>query len=137
MSIIYEVSDDGHFIHAIVSAPLTSKEFVDFEIAHAIDERIKSPVAEIFEVKKDALKDITRSDIDKVIERRKEIYKQHTYHRCAVVVSLNDSYSWSIAKFYEGMSLLHFPESVIVFGDIHLAKVWLGIGNNKYTSVNY
>lgn len=136
MPISYTVSDDGHFIHAIVDDPLTSEEFVEFEIAHAIDDRIKSPVAEIFEVKKDALRNISRSDIDKVIERRKQINKQHTFHRCAVVVSLIDSHAWDIAKFYEGMSLLHFPESVIVFGDIHLAKIWLGISDNKNIPVN-
>lgn len=131
MPIKYTVSDDGHFIHAIVSAPLTSEEFVEFEIAHAIDERIKAPVSEIFEVKKDALRNINKSDIDKVIEQRKVINKQHTFHRCAIVVSLNDSYAWNLAKFYEGMSLLHFPESVIVFGDIHLAKLWLGIADKN------
>lgn len=131
MPIDYSVSEDGHFIHAVATEPVTSREFVDYEIAHAIDDRIRVPVSELFEVRRDSLKEITRKDILKVIEKRKEIEKPHTHHRCGIVVSFNDIHSWDIAKFYEGMSTLHSPESVIVFGDDLVAKIWLGI--ERYT----
>jgi hypothetical protein len=133
MPIEYSVSDDGHCIHAVASEPVTSQEFVDYEIAHAIDGRIRVPVSELFEIRKNSLRNITREDILKVIERRKEIETPHTHHRCGIVVSFNDLHAWDIAKFYEGMSVLHSPEAVIVFGDGRIAKIWLGF--EKHTDI--
>lgn len=127
MPIEYTVSSDGHFIHAVTTGPVTSSEFVDYEIAHAIDGRIKEPVSELFEITRNSLKDITKKDVERVIERRKEINRPHTKHRCGIAVPLDDACAWDLAKFYEGMSALHFPEVVIVFGDTRLARVWLGM----------
>lgn len=127
MPIDYTVSEDGHFIHAVATDPLTSREFIDYEIEHAIDGRIRTPVSELLEIRMNSLKDITKQDILKVVERRKEIEKPYIHHRCAIVVSFSDVHSWDIAKFYEGLSTLHSPEAVIVFGDCRIAKVWLGV----------
>jgi hypothetical protein len=127
MPIEYKVSPDGNFIHAIASGQVTSQEFVDYEIAHAIDKRIKSPVSELLEIRINAFRNVSRDDIAAVFERRKEMVIPHTRHRCAIVVSIGDSHAWNLAKFYEGMAALHSPEAVIVFGDLELAKVWLGI----------
>jgi len=126
MPIEYSVSDDGHFIHAVAFDPVTAEDFVDYEIAHAIDERIRPPVSELFEIRRDSLKGVTRRDMEKVIERRKGLLVPHTKHRCGIVVPMDDAHTWDLAKFYEGMSILHFPEVVIVFGDGSLARVWLG-----------
>jgi hypothetical protein len=127
MPIDYTVSSDGHFIHAVAVEPVSSREFVDYEIEHAMDERIRPPVSELFEIRRNSLKNITRGDIEKVIERRKMLNKAHTKHRCGITVPVDDTRTWDLAKFYEGMSTLHFPEVVIVFGDPRLARVWLGM----------
>lgn len=82
MPIEYSVSDDGHFIHAVAFDPVTAEDFVDYEIAHAIDERIRPPVSELFEIRRDSLKGVTRRDMEKVIERRKGLLVPHTKHRC-------------------------------------------------------
>jgi hypothetical protein len=127
MPITYSVSENGRFIHAIAYYPVSNQEFIDYEIAHAIDERIKSPVTELFEIRDNALKKIGKEDIESIINRRKELSKSPVHHKCGIVVSINDTNSWDIAKFYEGMYTLHFPESVIVFGDVHIAMIWLGV----------
>jgi len=127
MAIEYSVSRDGHFIHAIASGCVTGDEFVEYEVAHAVDSRIKSPVSELLEIQSDALRQITKEDILRVIERRKELSTPHTLHRCAIVVESGGKHTWDLAKFYEGMSILHSLEVVIVFGDSRIARIWLGI----------
>jgi hypothetical protein len=131
MPISYEVHNDGHFIHAIASGVLSSQEFVDYEIAHANDERIKPPVNELLEIKHNACKLITKDDCSKILEKRKEIPKLPTPHRCAIVVSISNSHAWNIAKFYEGMVMLHHPEDVIVFADERIARIWLGVEKTR------
>ncbi|MDD5093257.1 MAG: hypothetical protein PHV74_02615 [Dehalococcoidia bacterium] len=129
MPIKYSISDDGHFIHAVASGSVTGPEFVEYEVAHAIDERIKPPIAELLEIQPGALRQVTTDDISKVLERRKESKTWPTPHRCGIVVSLSDMHAWNLAKFYEGMTILHSPEIVIVFNDVSTAKSWLGFNN--------
>lgn len=129
MAITYTVDREGHFIHAIAEGILTSKEFVDYELAHAIDERIRSPVFELLEIRLGACKHITMDDMANVLKRRIEVGRPHTPHRCAIVVYPGDVHAWNLAKFYEGMAMLHSPETVIVFGDDRIARIWLGVGD--------
>lgn len=126
MPIEYSVLGGGHLIHAIAKSPVTADEFVEYEVAHAIDERINPPVSELLEIKTGALSHITRDDISRVLEKRKIISRDPTRHRCGIVVNYGDSHGWDIAKLYEGMSILHSPELVIVFGDVYTARLWLG-----------
>jgi hypothetical protein len=127
MPIEYSVSRDGHFIHAIASDPVTGQEFVEYEVAHAIDERIKPPISELLEIQSGALKQVTKEDISRALERRKELGSKPTPHRCAIVVSYGNTHSWDLGKFYEGLVVLHAPEVVIVFGDYKTARTWLGV----------
>lgn len=127
MPITYKVLDDGHFLCATASAPLSADDFVEYEMAHAADERIKPPVSELFEIKHDSCKDISKEEFLEVLERRNEMLKKPTPHRLAIVIHYADSHAWDLAKFYEGMVLLHNPESVVLFGDIQLARIWLGV----------
>lgn len=127
MPISYNVRADGHFIHAVAEGPLTPQEFVDYEVAHAIDTRIKPPVSELFEISAEVFKNITMDDMKKVIERRGTIKRLPTPHRCAIVLGSLDEHSWELSKFYEGMVMLHSPETVIVFAHADVAKSWLGI----------
>lgn len=127
MPISYEVCNDGHAIITIADGILTADEFIEYEVAHAIDESIRSPVAELLIVKHNALAKITVDDVRKVLKRREEIERKPTLHRCGIVVQYNDIHSWNLVKFYEGMVVLHSPEVVIVFGDEGIARTWLGI----------
>lgn len=128
MPISYDVHGGGHFISAVASAPLTIEEFVEYEVAHAMDGRISPPVSELFTIQQGAFSQITMDDMLKLLERRKTGERSPTPHRCAIVVALGDAHAWELAKFYEGMAKLHYPESVIVFGDEHTAKIYLGVG---------
>ena len=132
MPINYNILNDGHFIHAKTNGNVSSLEFVDYEITHAIDKRLKTPIAELFEIENDSLKNVTENDISKVMEQRETIVKLPTPHRCAIVVSLGDIHAWNLARFYEGMVTLHYPENVVVFGDVIVARTWLGIDRYKH-----
>ncbi len=127
MPIKYSITHDGHFVHPVAQDPVTPQEFIEYEITHAIDERIKTPVSELLEIEQGALKHITKRELSKVLQRRKEIKKSPTPHRCAIVVSHGDAHSYDLVKFYGGMVRLHGPASVIIFGDIHIAKLRLGV----------
>jgi len=129
MPIRYEVHKDGHMIHAVAEAPLTPEEFIEFEIAHAIDDRIKAPVSELFEISASAFKDITMEDMQEIMRRRGEVNRAALPHRCAICLDSLDDHTWNLAKFYEGMAMLHSPETVIVFANASTAKIWLGCDN--------
>jgi hypothetical protein len=127
MPIEYSIFRGGHFVHATATYPVTSQEFIEYEMSHAIHKEIKSPFSELLEIRNNALKHITKDDMSRVLQRKAEIRRLPMPHRCAIVVLYGDTHSWNLAKFYEGMVILHSPESVIVFGNINTAKVWLGV----------
>jgi hypothetical protein len=127
MPITYNVHQSGHFIHAVATPAVTGPEFVDYEIAHAIDPQIKPPVAELLEIRPGACKTVTCEDMTAVLDRRKQTPRGPTPHRCAIVIADGDSHAWNLARFYEGMVRLHYPENVIVFGDVRIARIWLGV----------
>lgn len=129
MPITYNVYTDGHFIHAIAKGPLSTQEFIDYEVAHAIDKRIKPPVSELFEITSGAVKHITMDDMKAVIKCRAEVKRLPTPHRCAIALGSMDAHSWNLAKFYEGMVMLHSPETVIIFAHADLAKQWIGFSH--------
>jgi len=129
MPITYDILNGGHFIYAKTSGIVTGQEFVDFEVAHAVDKRLTPPVAELLEIENDSLKNVTENDITKVMDRREKLVNLPNPHRCAIVVSLGDIHGFDLAKYYGGMVSLHYPEDVIVFGDVIVARAWLGIDN--------
>ena len=131
MPISYTVHAEGHFIHAIATSPLTSEEFVDYEVAHAIDVRIKPPVSELFEISAGALQHITMDDMREVLRRRSTLKQLPLPHRCAIALVFAGDLSWNLAKFYEGMVMLHSPETVIVFANADIARTWLGFEDPK------
>ena len=126
MPISYNVSAEGHFIHAIAKRPLTRQEFIDYEVAHAFDKRVKPPVSELFEIAAGAFEQLTMDDMREVLRRRSELKRPPLLHRCAIVLRSYDDHSWDLAAFYEGMVMLHSPEAVIVFAQADIARKWLG-----------
>lgn len=127
MPIKYELANDGCFIHAVASGEVSSEELVAYEIAHASDERIKSPLSELLEIQPGAFCNLTQDDVAAIFDSRKQPGRASLTHRCAVVVSPGDTHAWNLARFYEGMAMLHSPEIMIVFGDRNTAKSWLGV----------
>ncbi len=127
MPITYDVYNDGHFIHAVTGGTVTAEEFIDYEIAHATDKRVRPPVAELLEIRPGACENITKDDCIRAFNKRKDLENPSTPHQCAIVVPYGETRSWDLAKFYEGMVALHLSGRVIVFGDINTAKIWLGI----------
>jgi len=69
MPILYDIYNNGHFIHAVASGIVTADEVVAYEIAHAIDERIKHPVYELLEIRNGACRHITKDDLLRLPKR--------------------------------------------------------------------
>lgn len=67
MPITYSVHNHGRTIIAVASGVVTSEEFVEYEVTHALDERIKPPLSELLIVKPGALRNITTDDIEEAI----------------------------------------------------------------------
>ena len=127
MPIKYVVSEDGHFVHAVAEGLVTDEEFIDYEMTHATDPRVKPPFRELLEIPRGSFRQVTREAIAKVPERRNQLNRSHVSHSCAIVVAYDDDLAWDLAKFYEGMAILHSPRTVIVFGDVAIARKWLGV----------
>ena len=134
MPIVYEVHHEGHFIHAMATGTLTSRDFINYEIEHTTDTRLKPPVVELLEISHGACKDLSRDDFEVILEHRKKLAPAPVRHRCAILVSYDDSHCWNITEFYSGMVNLHLPESVIVFGDSRTARIWLGVDQTRLAS---
>jgi len=126
MPIEYSVSDGGHFIHAIARGEVTNEEFIEYEEKHGSDARVKAPFKELLEVPAGALRLVTHDAIEKMLSQRKSRGPRVPHH-CAIVVSYSDAAAWDLAKLYERLATLHSPCSVVVFGDIGVAKTWLGV----------
>lgn len=131
MPIKYSVSKDGHFIHAVAEGVVTNEEFIDYELAHAIDPRLETPCCELLEIPHSAFDQVTAQAIEKTFELRNALNKSHVSHNCAIVVSYLDGIAWDLAKLYEGMAMLHAPRHVVVFGDIDTARIWLGVDERR------
>jgi hypothetical protein len=131
MPILYRISDNGHFIHAFAEPPVTKEEFMDYEVAHAIDKRIKPPVHELLEIYPDALKDITLEHMKEVLQRRSEVKHLPQPHRCAISIHRIEDHSLNLVKFYRGMIMLHYPAHVNIFANTETAKNWLGLDNTQ------
>ena len=127
MPITYEVLRNGHYIHALAAGNVSGSEFIKYEIDHAADEKVSGPLMEILEINYGALREINSEDVKRIIDIRKKEKPSVMPHKCAIVISAGDAKSWDIAKFYEGMVELHLPETVIVFGDLDIARTWLGV----------
>jgi len=69
----------------------------------------------------------SRDEVARALERKKGLAREHIDHRCAIVVPYGASLAWSLAKLYESMALLHTVCGVIVFGEIAIARTWLGV----------
>jgi hypothetical protein len=127
MPIEYSVAEGGHFIHAIAKGEVTDEEFVDYEDKHASDARVRPPCKELLEIPHGSFKLVTHNAVELALARRHQSKRPYVCHHCAIVVSYSDSGAWDLAKVYERLASLHSPCSVVVFGDLGIARTWLGV----------
>ena len=127
MPIEYKVGENGHFIHAIATGDVTEEQFIEYESGHLTDARLRSPFKELLEIRDGSFRLVTPRAIEQLVARRGQPGSRHPWHDCAIVVSYSDADAWDLAKLYERLATLHSPCSVIVFGDVGIAKTWLGV----------
>jgi hypothetical protein len=125
----YRVAEDGHFIHAIARGEVTDEEFADYEDKHASDARVRPPCKELLEVPHGSFRLVTHAAVEQALARRQQSGKSYQCHHCAIVVAYSDDDAWDLAKLYERLASLHSPCSVVVFGDLGVAKTWLGVSS--------
>jgi hypothetical protein len=133
MPIKYNVLRAGRFIQAVASGIVTEDEWIEYEITHSIDDRIKPPLCELLRIDYDTYRNVTKDGLLRALESRNHQDKRHVPHRCAVVVTPGDVQGRSLTKLYEGLRALHYPESVILFGDERMAMTWLGFEEAEYS----
>jgi len=136
MPINYNIYNQGHFIHATVTKPVSNEEMIEYELVHTSDERLKPPVVELLEIEHGALDSIEKEAFSKILEHRKKSESPHINHKCAIVPSVCDDHAWNLTQFYEQMVSLHSPKDVIIFSDIYTAKVWLGVESTELSPNN-
>lgn len=137
MPITYSIHKNGHFLHARITPPLAREEFISYEVDHAINEQVRPPLDELMEIERDACRDITEQDMAEIIRQRTAHSRRPIPHHCAIVVAYDDAHTWNLAIFYKVMATLHAPKSVIVFGDLHTARLWLGVTDLFNDVVNH
>ncbi len=131
MPITYSVSKDGHFIHAVADGVVTNEDILAYEIEFRDDGRIKPPVKELLEIKPGCEKEFTMEGVADAVKQKEKTLHKNSHHTCAIVVPYEDNSGWDLANFYSTMAQMHFPSSVIVFGDIRIAKTWLGVESTQ------
>jgi hypothetical protein len=126
MPIEYEVQEDGRFVSAKAFGTVTDHDLLEYEVAHASDERIKAPADELLEITTDAKVLLTREGIEQALRKVEEMGARYPCRHCAIVVRCFGKETWELAKFYETTARLNAPPSVIVFGNVEVANIWLG-----------
>jgi hypothetical protein len=132
MPIKYDVLRAGHFVKAVASGIVTEDEWIEYEVRHTVDDRIKPPLCELLRIDYEAYRNFTKDGLLRALENRKNQDKRPVPHRCAVVVTPGDVQGWSLTRLYEGLRTLHYPESVILFGEDRMAMTWLGFEEAEY-----
>lgn len=123
MPIKYTVGSDGMVVHAVVSGVVTVDEVHQYMHDIAQDDRVKPGFRELF----DAC-EITESRIvpESFVDIHKLVLsdpKRKRGNKMAIVVG--SSSSFHNAKRYERLATSN-SQNVIVFNDVHTAKIWLG-----------
>jgi hypothetical protein len=126
MPIVYEIHDKGRFIYAKAFGTVTDQDLLEYEMAHASDERIKGPADEVLDITADAKVLLTREGIQEALRIAGQMGDRWPCRRCAIVVRGFGQEIWDLAKFYETMSHSYARFSVIVFGNADVANIWLG-----------
>ena len=121
------LSESGRFIHGIVSGRATGEELAEYEATHVEHARPGDVVLELLEVSRGALDGLTPDDIAVALESRSKSPDAGVPHRCAIVVDPEDAAGQRLAVLYQQMARRHFPEAVVVFGDVRTACDWLGV----------
>jgi len=124
MPVRYTVSSNGLFVHAAAHGVLKSDDVQQYITDISQDNCVKPGFSELFDVR-----EMTESEI--IPEMFKDFRnlilddpKRKRGGRLAIVVRTNSSFS--NAQQYE-RSVMPDVQNVIVFNDIHIAKIWLGV----------
>ena len=126
MPIEYTVSPDGKFVYAVATGVLKPDEIYRYVHETAEDERIEPGHREIFDVREILESEVSPESFDKIRELIIASPKRKQSNKLAIVV--RKSSSFYNARRFESM-VRDGVQNVIVFNDIHTAKVWLGVND--------
>lgn len=123
MPVDYAVKDNGMFVHAVATEPLTTEDVCEFQDALWQDDQVKPGYTILFDESK-----ILESRIDaqglKTIVAREESEQAKRPAKLAIVAGPGSSFPRALE--YEKM-ISPNTERVIVFHNREIAMHWLGI----------
>ena len=131
MPVRYTVGSGGLFVHAVAHGVLTSDDIRQYINDISQDDRVRPGFREIFDVcaiKESQVIPEVFGDIHKLILNDP---KRKRGSKLAIVVSTNSSFN--NAQRYE-RSVMPDVQHVIVFNDVHTAKIWLGVTDARTIS---
>ena len=128
MPIKYTVGSEGMFVHAVGSGAVTLDEVRQYmhDIAH--DDRVKPGFSELFDGCRITESLIAPESFIDIHELVLADPKRKRGNKVAVVVGRTSSFY--NAERYERLASSN-SQNVIVFNDVHTAKIWLGAAEVK------
>ena len=123
MPVKYTVSSNGLFVHAIAHGVLMSSDIHQYIKDISQDNCVKPGFSEIFDVREITESQVIPEIFGDIRELVLDDPKRKPGSKLAIVVRTNSSFN--NAQQYE-RSVTPDVQNVIVFNDIHIAKIWLG-----------
>lgn len=122
MSITYDVSSDGKFVHTKMTGEVTEQELVNYMKDFVSDERIKPRFSELIDAAGASGVGLTEKTAEKIVEMNRTIPEKLHGSKCAIVLKNNSDFS--LARYFEKLN--EGLQTLIVFYNIEVAEKWLG-----------
>lgn len=126
MPVRYKVSSNGLIVYAAAFGVLTSDDIYRYVKDISQDDSVKTGFSELFDVSEIKVSEITHEMFKDFRKLVLDDPKRKRGGRLAIVVRSNSSFDK--AQRYE-RSVKPDVQNVIVFNDIHVAKIWLGVAD--------
>jgi hypothetical protein len=122
MSITYEVSADGKFVHTKMTGEVTEQDLVSYMKDFVSDERVKPGFSELIDGTKGNGVGLTEKTAEKIVEMNRSIPEKLRGSKCAMVIKKNSEFS--LARHFEKLN--KGLQTFIAFYNIEVAEKWLG-----------
>jgi hypothetical protein len=126
MPIEYTVSEDGTFVHTVCTGFPSPNDLIRHEESLLVDDRIRKPgFKELFDASGIQGTDVEKDTVEKVAQIVLSNPGKLTASKVAIVVG--DQATYQKARYYE--KLIGSLETIIVFNDASIAKIWLDVAD--------
>jgi len=128
MPISYDIDEQENLVVAKVTGQLTDDDVTSFEADFLADGRLKPGFRGLFDATAIASTPIESATIQTLLDMESKCPERFAGSRRALV--FHESVGWEMAKEFERQA----DGNVIVFCDLHTARIWLGCPEPKHDS---